>query len=310
MKLAKDDYARRKRREPRGPARHGRGFAIVVLMVAATALLVLSRVDHAIIRGARMQVSDTFAPVLELVAQPVAYVRQLRSQLQSYSDLLHELERMKQENQQLRQWQWRAEQLEGEIGAYRSLLSAVGDKGFRFVTARVVSESRGPFSRTILATGGSADGIRNGFAVVDSEGLVGRVIDTGQSSARILLVTDVNSRIPVMVGRAGAHAILKGRNGGLPFLDYIKDGAAIAPGDAVLTSGEDGVLPKGLRIGVMATAGEGAEVRPASRLDALDFVSIIFYEGPSLDLVGDSRKESRSQVAERRVAGAKSGERE
>ncbi len=78
------------------------------------------------------------------------------------------------------------------------------------MTARVVAEERGPFAATRIANAGSANGVREGFAAVNEYGLVGRVVRVGEYTSRILLVTDFNSRIPVMGSRSGDRALLVG----------------------------------------------------------------------------------------------------
>ena len=127
---------------------------------------------------------------------------------------------------------------------------------------------------------GREDGARRGFPVVDGDGLVGRIVETGARASRVLLVTDINSRIPVLVGRQAQRAVLQGDNGPAPRLHYLAADAVVSAGDEVYTSGVGGVLPRGLRIGTVIEDAGSFRVQPHARLDELDFVSILQFELP------------------------------
>jgi rod shape-determining protein MreC len=112
--------------------------------------------------------------------------------------------------------------------------------------------------------------------------LVGRTVDAGASVARVLLLNDLNSRVPVVVGPAGVRALVSGDNSAELQLDFFPDGASVYLGDEVYTSGSDGVLPRGLRVGVVTGAPSAFKVRPHAELNALDAVSVLFFNTPAL----------------------------
>ena len=121
-----------------------------------------------------------------------------------------EIDRLKAENEQLKQWEWRAKLLERNVAHLRSLLNAVDEPALHFVTGSVIADARGPFLRSALINLGRDDGVRIGYAVINGDGLIGRTVDAGASVARVLLLNDLNSRIPVLVGtgrRCGALAL-------------------------------------------------------------------------------------------------------
>jgi rod shape-determining protein MreC len=136
---------------------------------------------------------------------------------------------------------------------------------------------------------GRNGGMKAGFPVVDANGLVGRLIETGTRASRVLLITDINSRIPVQVGKTAVRALLLGDNGPRPRLGHLPAEAAVAEGDEVFTSGTGGLLPRGLRIGTVVMEGEFHRVRPHAGLDELEFVSILLFEAPVIDLGEDER---------------------
>ncbi|MFM7443684.1 MAG: rod shape-determining protein MreC, partial [Tabrizicola sp.] len=95
-------------------------------------------------------------------------------------------------------------------------------------------------------------GIRDGWATMDGIGLVGRISGVGERTARVILVTDSNSRIPVTIQPSGQKALLSGDNSPLPPLEFIEDTDEVRPGDRVVTSGDGAVFPAGLLVGQVA----------------------------------------------------------
>src|SRR5262249_30018479 len=148
-----------------------------------------------------------------------------------------EIDRLKAENEQLKQWEWNAKLLERKNAHLRALLNAVDEPALHFVTGSVIADARGPFLRSALINLGRDNGIRVGYAVIDGDGLVGRTVDGGCGVVRVLLWTAPNSHAPVRVGPAGVRAMASGDNSAELKLDFLPDGATIYEGDEVYTSG-------------------------------------------------------------------------
>jgi rod shape-determining protein MreC len=138
-----------------------------------------------------------------------------------------------------------AERLE----AYEEILNLMGEPPARGVTARVTAENDGPFAQTILANAGRA-----GAVALNEGGLVGRVIQLGEYSSRILLITDFNSRVPVMGEVSGIRAILYGGRDGLGSLTDLPERDQFVEGERILTSAEGGAFPRGLIVGEVRKA--------------------------------------------------------
>jgi rod shape-determining protein MreC len=141
-----------------------------------------------------------------------------------------------------------------------------------------VADSGGAFAQSILIAAGSRDGVAKGQAAMTSEGLVGRVTQAGYRSARVLLITDINSRIPVRVGEAGDRAILAGDNSSRPKLIYLGVKSAVAPGDRIVTSGDAGAFPPGLPVGrVVATDDSTAVIETFVSRERLQYVEVLDF---------------------------------
>ena len=137
---------------------------------------------------------------------------------------------LREENERLRRWRAAAQSLESENARLRGLLNFHPEAEATFITGRVIGDSGGAFLRSVLVDIGGRDGVRKGAAAIDGNGLVGRVAEVGQRSARILLITDLNSRIPVLVGDKRERAILAGDNSDLARLVYLPPERSIGPG--------------------------------------------------------------------------------
>lgn len=245
-------------------------------------LLVLSRIGHGAIADARDGLVDLSAPLLEVASLPAIEARRAMDRVELYLSAFDEVDRLKKENEELKQWEWRTKLLERKVAHLRSLLNAVEEPALVYATGRVIADARGPFVRSALINVGRHDGLRIGYAVINGDGLVGRTVDAGDSVARVLLLNDLNSRIPVLVGPAGVRGLASGDNSAELQLDFIPEGAVLYPGDEVYTSGSDGVLPRGLRVGVVTGTPGAYKVRPYAELNSLDAVSVLFFDAPAL----------------------------
>ncbi|MGH6920845.1 MAG: rod shape-determining protein MreC, partial [Geminicoccaceae bacterium] len=144
--------------------------------------------------------------------------------------------------------------------------------------ARVVADAGGPFVHTVLVDAGTDQGVVKGMAAVNERGLVGRVIEVGRRSARVLLLTDFNSRVPVMVEPARDQAILAGDNSREPGLIFLPLNPRMAVGQRVVTSGRGGVLPPGLAVGrISAIDDRKIAVAPVVDWDRLEYVRLLEY---------------------------------
>ncbi len=296
-------------KKPSGPVSHittpirawVQRFAFLFLVVAAFALMLLGKADTVLVERARTAVTDAVAPLLELVARPVGTLGEMIDSIEEMMDLRAENETLKRENDRLRNWQTVARRLEAENAALREMTKMIPDAGLRFVTARVIGDPGGAFARSVLVNAGARDGVEKGQAAITSVGLAGRVAQVGVRSSRILLLTDINSRIPVLVGAGRDRAILAGDNTNQPKLLYLAPSTEVNPGDHVVTSGHGGVFPPGLPVGVVTQASETAKrVQPFVDWAHMEFLRLADYELPGTLLPAE---EARARGATRHRVG-------
>ena len=184
------------------------------------------------------------------------------------------------------------------------------DPALTVVTGQVLADSGSPFRQSLLLNvGGARDGIKDGWAVTDGLGLVGRISGVGDKSSRVLLLTDNTSRVPVTIQPSGQRAMLSGDNSSLPVLDFIEDVEEVRPGDRVVSSGDGGVFPAGLLVGNVVLARDGRlRLRLAADYERLEFLRVLRSQrkepitAPS-SLIGPLLPEARLEMPEEAADG-------
>ncbi len=144
------------------------------------------------------------------------------------------------------------------------------------VTARIVAATSGSVVRTAMIAAGTSDGVGVNMPVIAAQGLIGRTIEAGSHSVRVLLLTDPASRIPVVVQRTGqAGLAIGGNRPALELRDRVGPEVPLVTGDRLVTSGDGGVFPPGVPVGIIIAAGvEPPQIRPAATPIGVGFVDI------------------------------------
>jgi len=271
-------------------------LTLPVLIGASFGLMLLGKADALLAEHARMALGDAVAPIYAVLAKPLGAVRDHLLDATGMWDVHAENLKLHEENEQLRRWQSIALALDAENQRLKANLHWIPDNPPSFVTARVVADAGGVYARAVLLSVGPNHGVRKGEIALDERGLVGRVTEVGVRTARVLLLTDLNSRIPVILQNSRAHAILTGNNGPRPRLIYWAEGSPPQEGERVVTSSEAGAFPADLPVGtVHYTAANVPEVVPAAMLDRLEIVRIFDY-----GLSGLVAPDTQGRLTERR----------
>nr|WP_283949631.1 rod shape-determining protein MreC [Limobrevibacterium gyesilva] len=253
-------------------------LTLPVLIAAAFGLMLLGKADALLAERARMALADALAPIYGVVAEPLARVRDAVDNARNLVAIYRDNARLREENERLRRWQAVALALDAENATLKANLRWIPDPTPSYVTARVVADAGGVYARAVLLSLGPNHGITKGQIALDDRGLVGRVTEVGARSARVLLITDMNSRIPVILESSRARAMLVGTNGPRPRLMYWPEGTQPAEGERIVTSAEANAFPAGLPVGTVHYSTSNApEVEPAARLERLEVVRLFDY---------------------------------
>ena len=228
---------------------------------------------------ARSHFDQAAAPVNGVLAAPVRWFSDAGGVIGSYFFAVSENRKLKAKVAELEQWKAAAIALKSLNVRYETLLKLRTEPPIPMVTARVVSDARGPFSNARLIDVGSADGVKPGNPAMTEHGVVGRVVGVTGHVSRLLLLTDIQSRTPVLIDRSNARGILSGDGGVNPKLEYARGKDPLKNGDMVLTSGDGGLYPRGLPVGVVQKDFRGVwRVRLYSDRGAVDFVRVLVFD--------------------------------
>lgn len=262
-----------------GPVKAAAQRVVVPFLVVLSAMfIVLGKADILLFDRARMVAADAVSPLLQAVARPLETVANGVGKVEGLFALYSENERLREENARLLQWQEVARHLQTENAELHRLVKFTPESMSSYVSAQVIANSGGAFARNVLVNAGSRDHVSRGQAAVSGEGLVGRVSEVGERASRILLLTDLNSRIPVMLEESHERAVMAGDNSDQPRLLYLPAVAAPKPGERIVTGGAGGIFPPGLPVGVVASIDNGIiRVEPYAELSRLEYVRIVDF---------------------------------
>ncbi len=253
-------------------------LTLPVLVVMAFGLMLLGKADTLVAERLRMALADSLAPIYAVISPPLQQMRETVSDATGLLDLKTENEQLRAENEKLRRWQSAAMALDAENARLKANLNWMPEQAPSFFTTRVVADVGGVYAKAVLLSVAPGYAVPRGSIALDARGLVGRVTESGARTARVLLITDLNSRIPVTLETSRARAILTGTNGPRPRLMYWPEGVTPAEGERVVTSAEANAFPANLPVGVVHyTSSNVPEVEPLAQLDKLEIVRIFDY---------------------------------
>ena len=270
-------------------------IAVVILLVAVNVILLT-------ITGKQTQAPSGLGRSALIIVSP--FQKQLTVFVQSVKDIWNqyfylisaaeENQRLKKELGQSLEQLNRCSETALANDRLRHLLGFEPDIQRPMIAAQVVGKDPSSWSKTVIVNKGVQDGVRQSDPVVIPEGIVGVVVEVSAHYAKVLLLIDPNSAVDALVQQTRARGIVKGGGAGYCVFDYVLRKHAISVGDTVVSSGLDGIFPKGLRIGriseiVRLNAGifQKVSLTPYVDFEILEEVFIISNPA-SEDLSGES----------------------
>lgn len=258
-------------------------FSLVSMMLLLSSLYAA---EASVFKKAREAAIETASPVLEFLSGPIGWVEDRLGAISDYFRVLEQNEALREENAALRQWEEEARSLRGVIAALEELEAYKAPPAAKPINAFVIGEANDAYVHSMIVNAGAKEGVIRGHAAVDERGMVGRIVDVSSNASRILLLNDVQSRIPVFVEGSFVEGLLVGRSTSRPTIAITKlaNGDLIQPGQRVITSGAGGVLPRGLSVGTIASVdNKEATVDLAADYARSRMVRIINYSFPDVE---------------------------
>ena len=253
-------------------------FAVVLLFFIAFVMMLFDKTDSVIIDKTSSVATNIFSPVIEVLVIPAKIISGVLNYFYDFRNIREENEKLREENRKLVIRSSRVAALEIENQLLSNLLNYIPPEGSSYITARVVAEEGDAFSHALIVYTAGSDRVKKGQIVLSDSGVVGRVERVGSVYSKIILVTDINSKIPVKIEKSRVRGILSGDNTSSPKLIFVPLEATLMVGDKIVTSGVAGVFPPELPIGKISSIDNGViKVKTFGNLDRLEYVRIIDY---------------------------------
>ena len=247
-------------------------FSLIFLIFLASIIFFLDVFGFQFMKPIRSIINDGIYRVSLVASSPSRFVPQATGSITDLFNIKSENEKLKKALEVYRQKELSVEYLSNQNKNLRKILDS-DDTLFKenIVLSKVLIDKSSPYLKSIIINRGSKSGLLKGMPVMDKDFLIGRIVETNYLSSRVLLLTDLNSRIPVTFGEEGIQAILKGSGGSRPVLEYLPEGYIVEEGIKVFTSGKDRIFLPGSPIGITTADGK---VKLFSESSQLSFVKV------------------------------------
>jgi len=249
-------------------------FSLFALIVFSIILIYVETIKAKPLDYLRSFIKDTIYRGSVVVSLPSKGFKSVVSTVANHLNLYNEIIKLKEENAQLQEQIYDPGFLIFENKQLRQLLDEQVTSSANFVSARVILDKQSPYLNSFIINSGSNKEIKNSMAVLDGKSFIGRIVDVNFFSSRVLLVTDLNSKIPVLIEPSGNHAILSGRGKNKPTLEYLPKNHKVQSRNKVYTSGKEGIFSPGIPIGEVRMGTEKIFVSLFSDISQILFINI------------------------------------
>jgi len=272
MSSSRDDFsiAFRSALLQRGAAQK---FSLVFLIIIASIIFFLDVYGFGFMKPIRSIINDGIYRVSLVASSPSRFLPNVTNGITNLINIKKENERLKEELEIYKQKELNVEFLSNQNKNLKKIIESEESflKKENMILSKVLIDKGSPYLKSIIINRGSKSGILKGMPVMNKNYLVGRIVETNYVSSRVLLLNDLNSRIPVTFGEEGVQAILKGVGGSRPILEYLPEDFILDEGVDIFTSGKDGIFSQGTPIGKTT---EDGEVKLFTESSQLSFVKV------------------------------------
>ena len=250
-------------------------FSLFVLILLSIFIFALDNTEIKAIKVLRSLINDGIYRISAISSSPIKFSTATKDFFVKHIFVYKENTKLKMELDELKNKNLESLYLKTENTKLQNVLQLEKDSGFAVVNAKVILDKSSPYLNSVIINKGTNSGIKLGMPVLNEGYLAGRIVEVNFTSSRILLLNDLNSRIPVVVSPAGSQAILSGLGKKNPSLQYLPENYKIGEKEnLVFTSGKDGVLFPGIPVGRAILEDGKILVKLFSDPDQIIFVGI------------------------------------
>ena len=249
-------------------------FSLFALIIISIILIFIETIETKPLNIFRAVVKDIIYRGSLIVSVPSKSFSSLNTYISEHINLYESYGALQQENDKLKNNISKSDFLELENKQLRQLIEEQVSSNSNLLSARVMLEKNSPYLSSFVINIGKNKNVKNGLAVLDGKNFVGRIVDVNYFSSRVLLVTDFNSKIPIVVEPSGHHAILAGHGENDMTLEYLPKNYNIKDGDKVYTSGKARIFSPGIPVGKIKIENSVVKVLLFADLNQISFVNI------------------------------------
>ena len=249
-------------------------FSLFALVIVSYFLLFLETIQAKPLNYVRAFIKDAVYRTSAIVLYPSKSFSSSINYLGEHFNLYSNYKELRLENEKLKNSMKKTDYLELENKQLRKLIENQIESPSNLISSKVMLDKQSPYLNSFVLNSGSNKKIKNGMAVLDGENFIGRIVDTNFFSSRVLLVSDLNSKIPVIIEPSGHQAILSGRGDVKPTLEYLPDNHSVQNGNKIYTSGKEGIFSPGIAIGRVEIDQDKLKVSLFSDLSQITYVNI------------------------------------
>ena len=249
-------------------------FSLFVLIILSIIFIYVETIEARPLNFFRSFLKDTIYRGALIVSAPSKVFGNLTNYTKEHVNLYSNYRQLKKENDELKNNISKTDFLELENTQLRKLIEEQIASNSNLVSARVMLDKQSPYLNSFIINIGSNKGVKNGMAVLDGKNFIGRIVDVNFFSSRVLLVSDLNSNIPVIIEPSAEHGILSGHGINEPTLEYLSENHNLKDGDKVYTSGKEGIFLPGIPIGEIKIEKDLVKVLLFSDLNQITFINI------------------------------------
>ena len=251
---------------------------LIFFIALSIIFLITSKVNKNFANDISFVFVDVSLPIVKFAAFPFNTIINVLVNFQELIDAKKENIALKEENEKMRALYIKALNLNNENQELKNILKFVIPKSINYQVVKITGRTHGLFNQNLFIDAGKDRNIKEGSVVTGAVGMIGRVIDIDEKKSRLLLLTDQNSRVPVIASKARARGILVGTNGGLMEMLYLSKNHQIQAGDMIFTSGDGDSMPAGLLIGVVKKVDKSfVAVEMVEDANNADIVTVMDY---------------------------------
>jgi len=249
-------------------------FSLFVLIILSIIFLFAETIETKPLNYLRSFIKDTIYRGSLVVSIPFKNFNNIFENINKHMNLYNNYNKLKVENDELKNNISKSDFLELENAQLRKLIEEQVSSLSNLVSARIMLDKQSPYLNSLIINIGSNKNIKNGMAVLDGKNFIGRIVDVNFFSSRVLLVSDLNSKISVISEPSAHHAILTGHGENALSLEYLPENHNIKDGDKVYTSGKEGIFSPGIPVGIVKIEKNIVTVSLFSDLSQITFVNI------------------------------------